>query len=131
MEKTVDKITKVLDEDTAFTENTHLGLKYTDRVLKQRQGKYIEVLNAVQRLDDKFIEAIKLLDENAKKIDPKALSNELREVANKLEGGVRQGKEAEKLLREAQLQGEKEAEAYLKALKPKVIVVQTPTVEVK
>ena len=73
--------------------------------MKARADKFNEVLTAVSKLDEKFGSAIKAVVENSSRIDPKVVSNELREVEKKLEASEKSGKEAEKLLREAKLQG--------------------------
>ena len=91
--------------DAQFEEASKLRLKYTKTVLKARADKFNEVLNAVAKLDEKFGSAIKVVVENSNRIDPKVVSNDLREVEKKLEASEKSGKEAEKLLREAKLQG--------------------------
>ena len=91
--------------DAEFEETSKLRLKYTKSVLKARADKFNEVLTAVSKLDEKFGSAIKSVVENSSRIDPKVVSNELREVEKKLEASEKSGKEAEKLLREAKLQG--------------------------
>ena len=91
--------------DAEFEETSKLRLKYTKAVLKTRADKFNEVLNAVSKLDERFGSAIKNVVENSNRIDPKVVGNQLREVEKKLEGSEKSGKEAEKLLREAKLQG--------------------------
>lgn len=103
LEKGVDKLKRQVEGDQLFEEESKLRLPYTKNLLKQRGDKFNEVIVAMSKLDEKFLSSVKKVNEETSKVDIKGMGNYLREVGNKLESAEREGKEAGKLLLEAQV----------------------------
>lgn len=101
-----------------------MGKKTVERVAQ----KYGNSLKETVKMSQKLLETNNLLTSTeAEKGNKKEVSDELKTVLGLLETANNSGKESEKMLRAAKVQGEKEASKYLKFVKP-VVATSTETV---
>jgi hypothetical protein len=101
-----------------------MGKKTVEKVAQ----KYGNSLKETVKMSQKILETNNLLTSTeAERGNKKEIFDELKVVLGLLETANNSGKESEKMLRAAQIQGEKEAAKYLKFVKP-VVASTTETI---
>ena len=111
--KSASKLNEIVLDNTAWEEETKLKLKNGKNAVKLIAQKYEKTLKSTSEMIEKLSGTNDLLA-NKNSNNRKELSDVLKITSDKLEIADKSGKSAEKLLRQAKSQGDKEAAKYLK-----------------
>ena len=126
--KETDALSAIVVENKLWEDKTGLRLKTGKKTVEKVAQKYGNSLKETVKLSQKLLETNNLLTSTeGERGNKKEVSDELKVVLSLLETANNSGKESEKMLRAAKIQGEKEAAKYLKFVKP-VVATTTETV---
>ena len=126
LEKSSLKFNEILLDNSAWEEETKLRLKDGKNAVKLTAQKYEKSLKSTTEMIEKIAGTSELLA-NKNSNNRKEVADVLKAVSAKLEIADRSGKSAEKLLKQAKAQGDKESAKYLKFLPAAVpAVASTP-----
>lgn len=102
-------------DNSAWEEETKLRLKDSKNAVKLTAQKYEKTLKSTTEMIEKIAGTSEILA-NKNSNNRKEVADVLKAVSAKLEIADRSGKSAEKLLKQAKAQGDKESAKYLKFL---------------
>ena len=116
--KETDALSVIVSEDKVWEDKTGLKLKMGKKMVEKVAQKYGNSLKETVKMSQKLSETNNLLmSTEGERGNKKEVSDELKVVLGLLETANNSGKESEKMLKAAKIQGEKEAAKYLKFVK--------------
>lgn len=123
--KVNNELTDIIIEDKNWEERTGLKLRNGRKTVEKVTLKYGNSLKETVKMTQRLSEANSFLTNNeVEKGNKKEVSDEIKIVLGILEKSNESGKGAEKLLKAAKTQGDKEAAKYLKFVKPVISVAK-------